>query len=435
MTIRTTIQATKIKQAVMIGLAAIGIVSGFSVTLPQAAAQEVLQKIEALVNDEIISRYDLDQRVRLIIAAGGGVETPEELERLNEEILRSMVDERLQLQEAATFELEVADEEIADAFRNIAQSFNQTPEEFGNFLIQAGSSHQTLFDQLRAEFAWQRLVQGRLGSQIVISDEDVEERLERMISNQGKYEYRMSEIYLIIDDPSRTQLVTQTATRILQQLRDGAQFALMAQQFSESSSAARGGDLGWVAQDQLAPELNKAIAEMKVGETAGPVVSGSGVYILSMTDRRRILSADPLDANVKLHGITYPFTAETTQEQAEAFLDLLEAETPLVTSCEQIPAMAERLGAPQYGELAEVSLRDINPQLRPLLAELETGHPSQPAVSSTGVQIFFICERSDPEVKIPTFDEVLGQLEQQRLAMMARRYLRDLRRDAIVEYK
>lgn len=123
-----------------------------------STSQEILQKIEALVNDEVISAYDLQQRLGLVVAATGGVRNQEELLRLREQVLSSMVDEKLQLQEAAEFEVEVSQAEIDDAYIRVAVNFNQSPESFEGFLGQYGSSKNSLTSQLRAEFAWQTLV-------------------------------------------------------------------------------------------------------------------------------------------------------------------------------------------------------------------------------------------------------------------------------------
>ncbi len=400
-----------------------------------AQAQEILQRIEALVNDEIISGYDLQQRVGLIIAASSSPPNEEELEDLNKQVLRSMVDERLQLQEAAEFEVEIDDAQLEDAFRNIAANFQQTPEQFELFLFNSGSSKAALFSQLRAEFAWQAIVNGRLGSQVSISDEEVDERIDRIIANKGKYEYRIAEIYLIVDNPTRRNQVMQTADRLYEQLGRGAQFYLLARQFSETSSASSGGDMGWVSEDQLPREIKDVVSQMDVGATSIPIFAGSAYHILNLLDRRRILSVDPMDVEIELHNMFYPFTEGTTQESAEAFLTKAEALMPSMNSCEQIEGFSEQLEIPEFGLIANIPLRQLNPRLKPIIVNLETGQASQPVVSDDGVRFFIVCGKVTPEIVEPTFDQVFGQLEQERLALMARRYLRDLRRDSIVDYK
>jgi len=407
-----------------------------STTYTGAQQNQLLQKIEALVNDEIISAYDLNQRLGLVVASTGGVNTEEEYLKLRDQVLKSMVDERLQLQEAREYEVVISDAEVEDAFTRIAESFGQDSQTLEVTLAKEyNSSKRSLTDQLRAEYTWQRLVQGKLGSQVVISDEDVEASIDRMKANAGKFEYSVSEIYFILDNPSRDSVVKQAAERVHQQLIDGAQFSLVARQFSESSSAARGGDLGWVSADQLDPQISSSLETMEVLETSNPIKTAGGYSIITLSDRRRILSNDPLDVELDLWQIYKPYIGNPTQEKADALSAVFAESSNGITSCADISQVAAEIGTSDSGKLGDISLRQLSPQMRPLFIGLEDGHPTQPATSNDGVRMFFVCGRTDPEIKEPSFDEMFGQLEQQRLSMMARRYLRDLRRDAIIDYR
>lgn len=418
-----------------------GLVAGLVVALSllvisPAASQEILQKIEALVNDEVISAYDLQQRLGLVVAATGGVRNQEELMRLRDQVLDSMVDEKLQLQEAAEYEVKVADAEIADAYSRVSRNFNQTPEGFEDFLKKYGSSKRSLTEQLRAEFAWQTLVRGRLGSQVSISDQDVEAAIAQMKANTGKYEYRLSEIYLILDSPSRAEIVRQRAVRLIKQVADGARFSVVARQFSESATAARGGDLGWLAEGQMAPEVEAVVSKLELLEISEPVATPGGFYVLQLRDRRRILSADPLDAQIDVTQIVFPFNNTTTQELVDAWIERANTLRASVSSCDQIETFTEQLGEGTLNSrIGFVSLRDLGPALAAKLDVLVEGVPSEPIVAQDGVRVFFLCGRRQPDIRPPDFNTIYGRLEEQRLTMMARRYLRDLRRDAIVDYR
>ena len=401
-----------------------------------AQAQQIIQKIEALVNDEVISAFDVLQRMGLVVAASGGVNTEQELMRLQQQVLRTLVDERLQLQEAAEFEVEIPEEEIDEAYSRIAISFNQTAENFEAFLGQYGASKITLVNQLYAEFSWQTLVRGRLGQQISVTDEEVEAEIARIESNTGNYEYRVSEIYLIVGRPSDDARVKATTEGLLKQLREGgAAFNLVARQFSEAASAARGGDLGWLSADQMQPAIAEVITNLELLLVSGPVRTPGGYRILALTDRRRVLSLDPLDTLLDIHQVLMAFTQETTQETADAWIAKATAESLKVKSCDDIETLAAALESETFGPLAEVPIRGLTPDLRGLLRSLEDGTPSQPVVSQDGVRIFFVCGRREPEITPPDFDEIYGRLQEQRISMVARRYLRDLRRDSIVDYR
>ena len=205
-----------------------------------------LNSIEVLVNDEPISSFDINQRLRLVIAVSGGVRTQEEFLQVREQVIQSMVDERLQMQEAAEVELEVPDAQLEQFFARRAQGVGQEPEQFAQALSSIGSSKETMKKQMEAEIAWSQLVQGRLGAFVSVSDEEVEAFIQRIYDNRGKFEYRLGEIVLLSQSPEQSAAVAANATQLVEQIRAGAQFGQIAQQLSASSSAAVGGDLGCV---------------------------------------------------------------------------------------------------------------------------------------------------------------------------------------------
>lgn len=403
---------------------------------PAATGLEVPQRIVVLVNDEPISAYDVVQRLRLTIASIGGVQDESQFARLQEQVVRNMVDDKLKLQEAAEFDLVISDEEAEDAFRRQAASFNQSPEQFEKTLAEMGVSKQSYLDQMKPEIAWGEIVNGRLGRFANVAQEDVEQELRRMRNNAGQPEYNLSEIYLLVDDPRQEDQIRQSAERIVAQIRAGAPFEAFAQQFSQSSTSANGGDLGWMTADQLSPTLANAVAAMDVEQVSQPIRFGGGYYILLLKDRRRVLEADPLDMRLKVEQVFLPLDlAKATEEEQIALIDRIDVQRKAVKSCEDIAHFSEAFESAQHGAVGEISLRDMPRDLRGLLENLEIGQPSKPARMADGFRIFFVCNRIAPEVEMPEFEEIVDQLERQKLSMMARRYLRDLRRDAVVDYR
>ncbi len=431
----------KLKLMLMAALVATGLI-GASVEAAFAQAQpenpdgpKVIQRIEALVNDDIISGYDLDQRLRFVILTTGGVSSDEEFMRMRSQVLKTMADELLQLQEAAEFEIEIGDDEIKDAFARMAQGMNMTAEQFANILAENGSNADTVYHQIRAEYAWQTIVNGRLGAQVTISDEEVDQHIKRMYANKGKYEYRISEIYLIVDNPQRDARVRSTADRFVEQLRTQQRFEAVARQFSESATAASGGDLGWLSEDQMSPEMLAAVKDLDIKGISNPVRSAGGYYILQLTDRRRILDLDPLDTLLQLEQVYWRFDENTDDDMIKAWMKKAEKEKSNFIGCGQAKAYGEVMNATRAGDLGEHALRIFPVGLQKKLTDLEIGEPSEPIISPDGANIFYVCGTRQPEIQEPDADQVYNQIQQQRLAMMARRYLRDIRRDAIVEYK
>jgi len=396
---------------------------------------QVPQRIVALVNDEPVSAYDVVQRLRLTIASIGGIESQEQLARLEEQVVRNIVDDKLKLQEAAEFELVIPPGDLERAFASQAQNFNQSPQQFEDYLAQLGVDKAIYLEQMESEIAWGELVNGRLGRMANVAQEEVEQELGRIKANAGKPEYQLSEIYLLVSNPSRVLQVQQTAQRLVSQLREGGNFAAYARQFSQSTTAASGGALGWVTTDQLDDALAQALESLEVGELSMPVRTPGGFHILKLEDRRRVLGADMLDMQIDVKQIFMPMNALNSEKAMIDFVDQYDALRPSMTSCADIDSYASELNAPATSNLGTVRLRELPTDLRPLVRDLEVGHPTRPTRMQDGFRIFFVCDRSMPKVEMPTFEEVIDRLERQKLAMMARRYLRDLRRNAVVDYR
>lgn len=412
--------------------------ASFLVSSPATSQQatpdlQQLNAIEVLVNDEPISSFDINQRLRLVIAISGGVRTQEEFLQVREQVIQSMVDEKLQLQEAAEVELEISDDQLEQFFARRAQGAGQEPEQFAQALVSIGSSKETMKKQMEAEIAWSQLVQGRLGAFVSVSDEEVEAFIQRIYDNRGKFEYRIGEIVLLSQSREQSAAVAANAAQLVEQIRGGAQFSQIAQQLSASSTAAVGGDLGWITIDDLDPDYGGQVQTASVGDVLDPIETPGGYIIISVTDRRRVLTVDPLDTQIQLGQLHLPTDQiETGLDQYLAAIQPLRDQT---TSCDALPAIAEAAGITTRTDIAPLRLRDLTNEFRTQVELLNIGQISDIIQAEDGRRVLVMCDRREPEVQEPDFDEVYTQLEQQRLSMMARRYLRDIRRDAIVDYR
>ncbi|WP_417457001.1 peptidylprolyl isomerase [Kordiimonas sp.] len=400
-----------------------------------AQSQQAINSIEVLVNDEPLSSFDINQRLRLVIAVAGGVESEQEFLKVREQVIRSMVDEKLQLQEAATVDLTIEEAQLEEFFARRAQGLGQTPEQFATALASIGSSKQTMMDQMEAEIAWSQLVQGRLGSFVSVSDEEVEAYIQRIYDNKGKFEYRLAEIVLLVDSPEQEASVKANADDLVTRIRSGASFPDLAQQLSASSTAAVGGDLGWITAEDLDPDYAKAIEGVAVGDVADPLRTAGGYVILAQRDRRRILTADPLDTQISLRQVHLTPEKMADAEAVANFRSVAETLSSQETSCAQVAQYVEDSGADGRAEIGVLRYRDLQPQIRTAVEGAEIGKASELLTMEDGLRVLFVCAREEATVQEPDFDAVYNQMEQQRLSMMGRRYLRDLRRDAIVDYR
>ncbi|NWK96174.1 peptidylprolyl isomerase [Sphingobium lactosutens] len=393
-----------------------------------------VRKATAIVNGRIITGTDVDQRLALIITANGGKVEAEEKERLRVQVLRNLIDETLQIQEAAANDIKVDPAEINQSYERVAANFRQSPTQFDAYLREKGSSSASIKRQIEGELAWSRLQRRNIQPFVNVSEEEVKSVVDRLNAAKGSDEFRIGEIYLSATPENREQIMA-NARNIIQQIQQGGSFQAYARQFSEASTAAVGGDLGWIRPAQLPTELAQAAAEMQVGQIAGPIETVGGVSLIYVMDKRKVLTADPRDALLSLKQLSVLFPQGTTKEQASAKAASFAAAVKEIKGCGQANEVGAKIGA-DVVDNDNVKVRDLPPQLQDILTNLQVGEATPPFGSiNDGVRVLVVCGRDDPaSANAPNADQIMAQLEEERVNKRARIYLRDLRRDAVIEY-
>ena len=398
------------------------------------SAMPSVVKASAIVNGEVITQTDIDQRLALLAIANGGKIAPDEVERLRQQVLRNLIDETLQIQAAKAAEIEVTDADIDKTVARVAANVKQTPEQMADYLKANGSSMRSIRRQILGEISWRRLQSAKIESGISVGDEEVKAVIARLEASKGTEEYRVGEIYLSMNPGNEAQAMA-NATRILEQLRQGASFVGYARQFSEASTAAVGGDLGWVRPEQLPEPLAAAVRNLQPGQVSPPVRIPGGISIVAVQDKRKVLTADPRSAELSLKQISVGFPAGTTRESAEPIVARFAQAAQRIAGCGGAEAMAAQFN----GEVVQsdgVKLRELPPALQEMMLPMQVGQSTRPFGSlEDGVRVLVICGRDEVDPSLPTYDQVLASMNEERVNVRARRYLRDLRRDAIIDFR
>jgi peptidyl-prolyl cis-trans isomerase SurA len=393
-------------------------------------------RIAAVVNDEVISVADVRSRLRMVMLSSNLTESPETRQRIANQVLRTIVDEKLQMQEAKRQNITATDEEIKKAVAQIEKQNNMQPGQLDQALKQHGIERGALIDQLTASIVWAKLVRRLLSQTNVVSDDEIDYALKRAQETVNEPQSRVAEIFLSVDNPQQEEEVRRLAERLTDQMRQGARFSAIAQQFSQSATAAVGGDIGWVRPEQLSSELGKTVAQMRPGELSPPIRTGAGYYLLLVLDRRSGRSAGADDTLLHLVQIVFPLPPQAPD--AVRRTAIMEAQNAKLTAknCEELLKIGKEKGSAQLSSEGHLRVDQIAPGMRNIVLGLEAGQPSQPIVQKNGVGVIMVCEKVAPSAPtVPTRDDIAETLMRQRLDTLARRYMRDLRRTAFVDVR
>ena len=395
-----------------------------------AAAQEAsaperlaLEGVAAIVNDQPISYSDVRQRARLLLLSLGGQQpSQEQIQQITGQALEQLIDERLQLEKAAEFEMEIAPEEINGAVDDMARQSGATGDQLKQQLLAAGVNPTSLEEQMRAEIAWSRVMSGLYGSRIRISDNQVEDQLNRVRSSLQQTQYRVSEIFLYAPDPETKDQALQASRSIIEQLNQGADFRIAAQRISSAPTSATGGDMGWITIGDLDPVLAQAVEDSAGPGIVGPLAVENGIYILNIASKR-----EPAKLTTKVDLIRL----QVTDGDEAVLTEAMEA----ISSCDDVQSVSNSKSNLRHADLTDINVDELGTEGKDLVLAADVGQPTEIFAAGSGLAVMYVCRREDGAEALPSRDDLKSRLKDQELSMISERELRDMRREATIIYR
>ena len=399
------------------------------------AAQQGSQRIVAVVNDESITAYDVEQRIRLTLGPAAQMPNAEQLRRLSSQVLRSMIDERLQMQEAKRLGITVQQDELEDAVSRVERQNNLAPGKLSEAFKVSGLSMSSFEDQAKASIIWPKVVRRRAARLVNVAEDEVDDALEQLKENADKPSHLVSQIFLSVNSPQDETEIRGNIERLYEQLEAGTPFTVLAQQFSQDATAGSGGDAGWVQVGQMPPEVDEVLAKMPVGAVSRPIRSAEGYYIVALRNRREPRVTAAQDIKVSLNQIFLPISAGARPDEIASQRELAETISETVSGCADMDSVAKEMASSDSGAMGTFRLGELAADMRKIVSALEIGKPSQPFQVEGGLRVVMVCEREEPVANLPNRQEVTRILGEQKMELQSRRFLRDLRQSAFVDIR
>lgn len=384
------------------------------------------ESVAVVVNDAVVTTFDIRQRMKLMLISSGQRLPMEALQQLQDQATKDLIDEKLKLQETAKFEVAIEESEIRNEIALMASQSNLSYDQLVTSLEAEGISVNSLKDQIKASIAWPQLVQGRFRDRIRVNDDEIEDTLSRMREDVSKEQFLVSEICIPVSDPSQVQQFYQGGLQLIEQMRRGVPFAVVAQQFSACTTAAVGGDLGWVRSGELPPELDEAVRTLPAGAVTNPIPSDGALMIMAVRDKRQaVIAGEP--------SFTLAYAnadASVGNNAARRAFDQLETADACSGRALRVD-LGEGVG---FSLLEHVTLDRVDPRFQPIIEDLERGETS-PVVQIDGAyHAAYVCDK-DEGLGLPSRETLENRIFSRQLARIGQQYLRDIERQSMVDIR
>ncbi len=397
----------------------------------------VADNIYAVINGEVITRADIDNRAKLFALSAGLPLSADVMARLRGQIGRELIDDRLRLQEIQRRKIVVADTDVAGALGDIEKRNGLKPGGLRDRLASQGVDFSAMISQIRAQLGWTRVLRQHMADRSQITREDVASQQALLKSQNGQPQYRVSEIFVSAEDPAHMGEARKFADTVIEQLRHGAPFGIVAAEFSQSQTALQGGDLGWVRPDQLDPQVGGLINAMPIGAVSNPIEVAGGYSIMTVRERRIVGQdlATVLTLRQAFFGFATPLDPQAPTDQQKTALKAAANLSTTATSCADVEAANAKSGTKRPSDPGDVREDRLNPNMQQVLKTVGDGKATRPLVTPEGVLVVMVCGRAQKNMAAVTPEDIANQLLQERVELSSRQLQQDLKRRALIDVR
>jgi peptidyl-prolyl cis-trans isomerase SurA len=403
-------------------------------------------RIAAIVNNNVITKADLMNRLRFAAISSGLEPTPENLDRLKAQILRIMIDETLQLQIGEKYGIDIPKEHLNAAIKDIEDSNGMPAGAIANMMKETGIPFKTFEDQMRAQLIWLIYIREKYPLKnleiqkqeglpsLQIADWEINQEVKLQKERDTKTQYHLAEIVLPLDGATSEEEIKQNLNNLTEELQKGAQFGALAQQFSQAATSAQGGDMGWLTEDQVEPEIKEALSHMQPGQLSAPIRTSQGYSLIAFIERK--LPGAEESSLITMQQVLLPFPKDATEDQARAIMKIAEGLTQSAKSCPDLEKMArEKFPSVSLHMMRDEPLSAFPAPLQEVLNRLTINQASEPLLTQEGGLVVMLCDKKSRKVEEFSREDAEGIIAGRKHTLIARREMRDLRRHAFIDLR
>ena len=405
----------------------------YALMQPAQSQENGKLKIAAIVNDKVISILDLNKRLHLITVLSPAQIKGEIDKQLARQILNQLIDEELEKQEIERLKIKIGENELSNAKRLMEQRFKLKLNTLDEFIKERKIDKNDVISQIKISLGWTKVIQRKYRNYLKITDEEIDEVINKLIENIGKTQYRISEIFLPIDEENNESDTRHLISKLYESIKADGNFRKIARDFSATASAANSGQAGWVVKGQLLRELDVPMRKLKKGAITPPIQTVSGFHIIKLEDKRVFEKFNTMSIKVNLIQTLIPILQTDNYKNYSQQVRQINRDIASVNTCEEMIKLSKTNKSFLTNSLGNFFVQELSPYLKSIAISSKLGIPNKPQKLKDQISIITVCRRTQPKSNIPTRISVERKLQGKKIETMARKYLRDLRRNAFVE--
>lgn len=392
-------------------------------------------EIVASVNDQPISRADLDSKTRLLLVFSGQENNAENRKLFEREALRMMIREMMQMQFITKLGIKFSDKEYSDALERLEVMNNQKSGFLSELAKHHGINPKILRLSVMANYAWELFISERYKAISQPSKVELERKIELFQKNRNQPHVRLAEIVLPFEAETSEASARETANSILEMLREGASFISLVQQFSKSPTAANGGDLGWIPEGSLSEEVRKAIQGLSENRVTPPVKTGAAYKIFFIIGKRA-KSPEPKAIT------TYSYVEAFMPKRKNANTSELERLKETAVSVQQtarsevmLRGFLRNVVGHQIKSFEQKEEKEISPAILRQIQKLEPGNAAELVERPEGYYIIVLTKKQTFSGDDLMKQHAENELRYQKLMIYAQKEVRNIRRSAHIDIR
>ena len=384
--------------------------------------------IIAKVNNEIITNLDLENRLKMALDLSKLPNEEEIKNKLKPRVLDGLINETLKIQEANRLGVFVTNQEVTEQINRLERRLGIEQNTLLSSYKQKDIPSITILNQIRSQLLWEKLLYNIVISKVRVSEKQISDTFDLLVSKSGEIEYNISEIFISLDNVEAEQRINSIYSKL-----NSKNFLLLAEQFSDGIASNSNPRNNWTRQSLLDQDIQSSVSNLDIGEISRPIKTSAGYYIILLNDKRKTKKIKKEQTIYELSQILFKLNDPKNTKQENYYKNFLSSLKNTIKGCADLKMLIDEIPEGYGGELGKVDSKNIESQFLSVIQGLPVGELSEAVVTKDGVHGLMLCSPVINNTYEQLKKSVENNLRKQKIDSAAQSLLNRIRRKALIE--